>query len=265
MDKDKIKNLIKRFNRGLLDEKELKDLEHLIEIGSVDLEELVSLQDLNDRLNAIKVPEPGVGMDKGFYSILKREKSNQSGTFWQKLIPKWNFQKGSVPVFQVAYTFLLILIGTGIGALISMNSNREGIDQLTRELSEMQNMMTLTLLEKSSASDRLKAIHLTSNVKEADAKVIEALLETLNHDDNANVRLAAIEALIKYAANERVRIGMIASITRQDLPIVQVALADAMVLIQEKRSIQNLKELEAKDETDQAVKSRLRENINKLI
>jgi hypothetical protein len=265
MDKEKIKYLIEKFNQGQLTEDEITELEHLIEYGSLDLKELSSLQDLRDRLNSIRVPEPGRAMDQGFYSFLTKEKSKQTGSIWDKLIPEWNFRHSGAAVFRVAYSFFLILCGAGLGLIITMNSGQKRLDRLSEELEKTQNMMTLILLEKSSASDRLKAIQLTGNIREADEKVIDALLKTLNHDENANVRLAAIDALIKYAGNERVRMGMINSITRQELPIVQVALADAMVLIQEKRSVQYLKELIDKENTDRSVKRKLQISIDQLI
>jgi hypothetical protein len=77
--------------------------------------------------------------------------------------------------------------------------------------------MVLTLISQSSATDRLKAVGYTSELLQADERVIKALLFTLNHDENVNVRLVAVEALSRFAADPGVREGLVRSIAQQSL------------------------------------------------
>jgi hypothetical protein len=74
----------------------------------------------------------------------------------------------------------------------------------------------------------------TSDITHADEKVINALFTTLNNDLNVNVRLVALEALTQFAKDAIVREGLVKSLAVQDSPMVQVALADVMVKLQEK-------------------------------
>ena len=67
------------------------------------------------------------------------------------------------------------------------------IDALSQQVTELQEMMMLSMLEKGSATERLKAVGLTREMDEASKKVTNALIETLNHDENVNVRLAALD------------------------------------------------------------------------
>ena len=73
--------------------------------------------------------------------------------------------------------------------------------------------------------------------------MVTALLSTLNNDPNVNVRLATLEALAPLADDPAVRLGLVHSLTRQDSPLVQSALADVMVQLQERRSVKPLREL----------------------
>jgi HEAT repeat protein len=125
--------------------------------------------------------------------------------------------------------------------------------------------MVLTLISQSSATDRLKAVGYTSELLQADERVIKALLFTLNHDENVNVRLVAVEALSRFAADPGVREGLVRSIAQQESPLVQVALADAMVALNEKRSVAPLRELLRRQGTDMYVKEKLESSIRILL
>ncbi len=60
---------------------------------------------------------------------------------------------------------------------------------------------------------------------------------------NVNVRLTTLEALTHFARDPVVREGLIQSILQQESPLVQAALADVMLKLQEKRAIQPFKKL----------------------
>ena len=125
-------------------------------------------------------------------------------------------------------------------------------------------MLVVSLLQKPDATERLKAVSLTMGMKSADNKIIDALLNTLNHDENVNVRLAAIDALCKYANNERVRKGFIEALGYQDSPIVIVTLADVLVSLQDKNSIDKLEQLLKDKGLNEQVKDKIQNSIKKI-
>jgi DNA polymerase III delta subunit len=102
-------------------------------------------------------------------------------------------------------------------------------------------------------------------MNQASEKVTNALFATLNHDENVNVRLAALEALKSYSKGSAVRAKLIESIIIQDSPLVQMALAELMVSIQEKKSVEALKKVMQSDKTPKEVKSKISESIKVLI
>ena len=114
---------------------------------------------------------------------------------------------------------------------------------LATQVHELKQTMMLALLENPSASERIRGVSYTSEIKHADKEVINALLSTLNNDPNVNVRLSTLDALAQMAAHPEVRAGLIQSIAQQDSPLLKSAIADVMLKLQEKRSVKSFKEL----------------------
>ena len=119
----------------------------------------------------------------------------------------------------------------------------------------------LSLLEKESATDRLKAVSLTEQMNQASKQVTTALLHTLNNDENVNVRLAALDALRPYSKDSQIREALVRSIAEQKSPLVQVALAELMVQLQEKGAINELKKILEDQETPSDIKKKIQESI----
>jgi len=139
------------------------------------------------------------------------------------------------------------------------------LDTLSVEMQQMREMMMLSMLEKPSATERLKAVNLTSQINQADEKVITALLTTLNNDENTNVRLATIDALLNYADYPEVRQGLVEAIVQQQSGMVQIALAETMVALKEKSSVEELRKLLEYNHLEDGVKERISESISALI
>jgi HEAT repeat protein len=129
----------------------------------------------------------------------------------------------------------------------------------------MKQVMLLSLLQDPSASQRIRAVSYTDEISNVNLKVIDALFTTLNGDPNVNVRLSTLEALVKLSGEPRVREGLVRSIDLQDSPIIQSAIADAMVKLQEKSSVQSLQKLLNKKGLNQMVKINIEKSIQKLI
>jgi hypothetical protein len=129
----------------------------------------------------------------------------------------------------------------------------------------MREMVMLSLIEKESSSDRLRAVNLTDEMDQASEQVTTALLKTLNEDENTNVRLAALDALKVYANQPIVREGLIKSIRNQRSPLVQMALAEIMVAIQEKRSVKEFEHILKEQPMAPPVKQQLKKEIEVLL
>jgi hypothetical protein len=249
---------IAKYNEGLADPAEIRQLEQWIEEGHVELTQLRELAALDEQLYKAESATPSMRLDDQFYHALANEKARSKKPSvslgdWSFLFPR------------LAFALALILTGFSIGYFIQAPGARSEVSQLTQQVTELKEMMMLSLLEKESASQRLRAVNLTSEMAPVSDKVTNALFTTLNQDENVNVRLAALEALKPYVKDSHVRTRLIDSIPQQDSPLVQVALAELMVAIQEKKSVDALKQLLQSDKTPQEVKSKISESIKVLI
>lgn len=135
---------------------------------------------------------------------------------------------------------------------------------LTAQMHEMRELMMLSLLQNPSASERIRAVSYTNDIGRVNPNLAAALLATLNNDPDVNVRLTTLEALSHFARDPEVREGLIESIMQQDSPLVQAALADIMLKLQEKRAILPFKKLLQQKDLNGMVRTKIEQTITRL-
>lgn len=229
-------------------------------------------RELRHWLQTDQAPEPSSRMHTRFYDMLysaDQERNVRPADVSTRQAGPFHFGRKPMIWMQVAATMLLLSAGVVAGYwLRSRNTTDEvaqqKIDIMAVQMQEMRQMMMLSLLDNPSAVERLQAVSLSTELDKADGKVIEALLTTLNYDTNTNVRLATLEALIRYTDEPQVREGLIESLALQDSPMVQMALADLMVKLQEKRSVKALRQLLRQKGIRKTVKTKVEQSIIQL-
>ncbi|HEX8039923.1 MAG TPA: HEAT repeat domain-containing protein [Chryseosolibacter sp.] len=262
MDKHEIDRLISRYNNEEATSAERAELERLLEAGVVSLDDVEVLRTLQSRISRMEVAGPSPAADDRFYKMLSAEKRADRRVDWKRFF-SWPEKVANLRLASV-----MLVVGLVVGYLLRtplMPANDKQINALSQQVSDLQEMMMLSLLEKGSATDRLKAVNLAEDMNDASRKVTNALLRTLNEDENINVRLAALEALKPYAADSNVRGALIRSIARQDSPLVQVALAELMVALREKSSVKEFQKIIESDKTPAEIKRQISESIKILI
>jgi len=259
------------FNDSL-DHDQRQELEnHLANCADCRAEFEASLKIWN-LMGDVPKPEPSPAMREGFKAILRNFKEDQ--VTHQNLLLVWiaQIQENWLLRWSFRFAFSLLLVGIGLvtGYLLNQHGqttlayNRH-IDSLSSQVSEMKQMMMLSLLRDPSASQRMRAVGYTDEINKVDEKVISALLTTLNEDPNVNVRLITLEALVKFSNEPKVREGLVQSLTLQESPLLQSAIADVMVKLQEKRSVKSMQKLLHKKDLNEMVKLKIEQSIHKLI
>ena len=220
----------------------------------------------------VATPEPSPMARVRFQAMLdtyKETVETKQESVFDNLLSKLRQLWVPQSAFRLAYSLVLLSIGLGAGYWLNRPGTpvalqQQQIDTLSTQVQEMRQMMLLSGLENPSASERLRAVSYTEEINQVDEKVVDALLTTLNNDSNVNVRLVTLEALAKLADNPSVREGLVQSIARQDSPMMQSALADIMVKLQEKRSIKPLRKLLHDDNLNHLVKGKIEQSIRDL-
>lgn len=234
-------------------------------------QELAAMKELWNELGDLETPEPSVNVKVKFYAMLDTftASAEEKKGFWDNIANNWNHLWQLQPRWPMAYSMLVVLISFACGYWIfsSGRSNKQDqqLQALSSQVHELRQTMMLALLENPSASERMRGVSYTSEIKHADKQVINALLATLNNDPNVNVRLSTLDALAHLSDHPEVREGLIRSILDQDSPLMQSAIADVMLKLQEKRSVGSFKELLKQKDLDRGVREKIKETITQLI
>ena len=174
--------------------------------------------------------------------------------------------------YRMAAAVALLILGAGIGYWINKyNTQQEGLRQLAHEmevarkqLDSTKQLMLGMLDNEQSASQRIRGLNVALELPKADKEIVDALFKTLHNDPNTNVRLAALDALARFQEDAGVRKQLIASLSRQRDPMVQIKLIQLMVEMKEKAAIDDLRDLVEDDATMKAVKDEAHSGILKL-
>ncbi|WP_055394481.1 HEAT repeat domain-containing protein [Flagellimonas eckloniae] len=264
MDKEKFELQCMDYMTGTMSEEESKKFKIFLDENVECQTQFDELADTWKMVKELKTPEPSAKMDDTFFNMLNKEVENtikKSG--WSM------FLQGLAEIFkpQLAYGMLLLGLGLGIGYYMNSSDSTNTIEVAASnaETDDVRQKLILTLLEQPSANQRLQGVSEANKVGDVDEMVVKALLQTLNKDSNVNVRLAAIESLTNYVDNPLVRQGLVQSIPNQESPILQITLANLMVALQEKASIEPFKQLLKEKQLDTTVKKKIEHSIESII
>ncbi|MGX1928711.1 hypothetical protein [Flagellimonas sp. 2504JD4-2] len=264
MNKEKFEIQVMDFLSGQMSEKEKKDFKNFLDENPEYATEFNELSNTLKSVNDLDAPLPSGKMDETFFSMLYEEveKTKEKNTL--------NVFKGWITTIfkpQLAYGILLLAMGFGIGHYLNLGNQTKNTNpaMVNEETEHVRQKLVLTLLDQPSANQRLQGVSEANKFDAVDEKVIMALLQTLNNDSNVNVRLAAVESLTNYVDDPVVRQGLVQSIPHQESPILQVTLANLMVALQEKSSIEPFKQLLQEKQLDTTVKKKIRKSIESII
>ncbi len=231
-----------------------------------------------ERLNAVwhafaHVPEeaPSAEMSARFYAMLEAYKQGMQQSPSKRslrariagILENWWPKK---PAVQFALSLCLLMSGVLIGGVSNMRILGGGeMAKLRMEMTEMRQMFTISLLNQSSSSERLRGVSICSQIKKPSATLLETLVSALDTDENVNVRLAAVDALYLFSDLPDVRTALVRSMSRQTSPMVQVALIDLLVHIKEQRALDALRELIINNNIHPIVKDRAELGLQQII
>jgi len=231
---EKISDLI----QDKLSRNETEDILSDLENSGISREEIESIRYLDKLIEETPASEPSDRMDSRFYAMLEEEqrKALQGET---NQMPFGYFAKSFiVRGLKIAAGIALFLLGwfaSGWFGAYSKGNNE--MANLSGEVKQLKETLVLSMMQQSSTIERIKAVNMVTDFETADNQLIGGLLEMLNTDSNDNVRLLALEALIRYSSMPEVRDGLISSIDKQRSPMVQLRLAEIMLALNEKRAV----------------------------
>jgi hypothetical protein len=235
--------------------------------------EAQELSGLWTRLGAIPSPAPSPQLQSRFQIMLEAYEHGLAQPPRAGLRDRWNSRLTSLwpwrPALQVGIAFALLVVGILVGSRIGLPGERPAapnaeVDVLRTELSEMRQMVALSLMQHQSASDRLKGVNWSYELPQPDGEILTALLNALMNDPSVNVRLATVDALRQFGAQPVVRRGVVEAMAKQESPMVQIALIDLAVDLREKESIAALRHLAEDQQSDAFVRDHAQRGLAEL-
>lgn len=225
--------------------------------------ELTEVRRLWNQMDLLPEAAPGPDVRPRFYQMLEAYQQGRSEAKKEKR--SWFAWWPQQPAWQIGLSFALLAVGVFAGHLWSNRDTRTvDVAQLRSEVDTMRQLVTLSLLQQQSASDRLKGVNWAYRVEQSDTEVLSALLKTVNQDPNVNVRLAAVDALRNFGRSPVTRKALVQSIPKQTSPMVEIALIDLLVDLKEKPSVPVLRNMLSKPDLDPNVRQRVDTALREL-
>jgi hypothetical protein len=258
-----MESLLIDYIEGNLAQKEQNFVIQKLQENALWQEEYKQLKEVMDLFGATATLSPDASLATDFQKMLSEEIAiSKQPTVIKRTLPKqWNF----ISPMQIAASISLLLVGLIVGIWITNNQNHEReIAMLQKEMAATKQLIVVSLQNQSSASQRLKGVNASYSFPQIDNEIIDVLINTMNNDENSNVKLAAIEALSKMSGNKKVRKSLIEALKTEKDPIVQISLINLMIMMNEKGAIENLKHIIHNNETIDMVKDEAHFGIIKL-
>jgi hypothetical protein len=242
--------------------------------------EWAGLQTTLLQLDRLPVEEPSPRLRANFYTMLEEHRRaadepspfalmrSRVDRFFEVLLP-------SRPAWQFAFSFTLLAAGLVLGArylhqgapaavqVVDPATAKELAD-LRAKVDSMGQLVTYSLLQQQSTTDRLKGVLATLDLKSPDQKVLNDLIGALAFDPSTNVRLAAVDALYPHADSAVVRASIPALLDREQSPLVQVAMINFVAASGDRDAAPSLEKLVRNETIDKAVREAARRALAQL-
>lgn len=205
-----------------------------------------ALQEITRKLDQLPQPEPSPRLRENFYAMLETHQRDADAPspfalaksrldrFFEAILP-------AQPALQFAFALALLAAGIFSGArwlqkpavVVTDTKSQQELADLRAQVNDMGKLVTYSLLQQKSTSDRLSSVLATMDLKSPDRKVLTELVGALAFDPSVNVRLSAVEALAPHAEEDLVRAGLLAALPRETAPLVQMAMIELLANVRE--------------------------------
>ena len=214
--------------------------------------------------------EPSPELRGRFYSMLEDEKrrlAKAEQESWLKRLDRWlNSWWPRRPAIQVAMAVVLLVVGVAAGSrLESVAVGVDEVAQLRSEVQQMHQMVSLSLLEQDSSSERLRGVNWSTRISEPSDAMLTSLTNTLETDPNVNVRLAAVDALSLFRDKPNVVDALTHALSSETSPSVQIALIDVLIAIQERQALEALRTFVETQNVNPAVREHTENRISNFM
>ncbi len=269
MNCEDIKELIVEYIDGGLDSEDIRKFDDHLSSCEECRMELAAVQSIWAKLDDIEMEQPSENLKKNFNNMINSYNlgMNNTHTPWHESFSNWLdswWPKQSLTQFAATIAVLIIGLATGLG-INEIAGSKQEIAQMQRDMNNLHQVVMASLLNESSAVDRISGLAKASQLENVDRQFYSTLLLLLNSDSNVNVRLAAVNALANFADSNYVRHELVKALNLQSSPLVQISLIDLLASIKETGSSSTLVMLINDPDINKHVKERAKTALGEFI
>lgn len=228
---------------------------------------LEEYRELFAAIQSDKAEKPGPGLREKFENMLQSELNIDSTAHIVQMEKEKSARviKMSSLLWKIAASIILVTSGVFIGTMFTntKSANTE-VAELKDEVKEMKETLVFSGLTEESASERIKAVSYADEINQPDNKIVNALITTMNEDKNVNVRLAALYAVAKFSDEPGVSDALVASLSKQTEPLMQIALINILTEKKEAKAKQPIRKILQDKNTLPPVKEIAQKGLNLL-
>jgi hypothetical protein len=204
-------------------------------------------------------PEPvadSTAMRERFDALLENQRTQS--LWW------WNGRRALAAAAALIVTLAAgVLIGRQFPAVGKPDAG--DMSAMRQEMRETRELLTQALIQQDVASERIKGVSAAARIDDPRAELLTAVLDTLMHDADVNVRLASLRALERFRERPAVRQGVVRALGREESPLVTIALIDFVVDAKDELAIETLRQLASDTARDAAVRETAAEAAAQLL
>jgi anti-sigma factor RsiW len=231
------------YQDGSLSADEAAELRSHLASCPVCQREWSALQEITRKIDALSdLPEPSSRLREQFYAMLETHQREADAPspfalargridrFFAALLP-------AQPSLQFAFAIALLIGGVFAGqhfmarptAVVATDETAKAeLAALRAQVNSIGQLVTYSIQQQQSTSERMRAVLATMDLKSPDRKVLTDLVGSLAFDPSINVRLSVVEALSQHADDSLVRAGVLSALPRESAPLVQVAMIELL-------------------------------------
>jgi anti-sigma-K factor RskA len=242
-----------------LPEEETKIVESHIENCESCKQQLEETKQLFTSINKQKQVQPSASLKQGFYEMLENEKTQNEKTVNEKREKTVSIRK---LIAIAAQLVVFVAIGVAIGWYSGQKSSQPELAQLNQKIDQLSQQVHFAALNQPTASQRIKVINEINAASQVDEKMLDVLINTMNGDENVNVRLTAIYALTDYKHLPKVKDAFIESLAKQQDPVLQVTLINLLITLKDSKVKPALEEIIDNEYVDSQVKEQAKQGLS---
>lgn len=232
--------------------------------------ELASLQQIVLGLDTMSAEKPSPQLRANFYAMLADEKQISAAPpapLDPPALHRHRPRKLWAWIVSPLAACGLLLLGFVAGQKSvpipepTTDSTQQQIAALQHKVDSMGQLMSYSLLKQKPAGERIQGLLATQSLKSPSDQVLTQLISALALDPSTNVRLTALETLYAHADKDVVRAGVLASLEREQNPLVQVAMIDFLVAARDNQALGTFEQLSRKPDANITVRAAARRAI----